>query len=117
MLFYLDNYLSADPRSAARLKQNQLRPRPGMKLPPMGGKRGLNENYGRELLELHTLGVDGGYTQQDVIEVARAFTGWTIVSPRDNPEFYFDERLHDPDPKRVLGKKIHSGGIKDGERV
>jgi uncharacterized protein (DUF1800 family) len=68
-------------------------------------------------MELHTLGVDGGYSQQDVVEVARAFTGWTIESPREKPEFYFDERLHDPDPKRVLGKKIKAGGIKDGEQV
>jgi uncharacterized protein (DUF1800 family) len=89
----------------------------GIKFPPLGGKRGLNENYGRELMELHTLGVDGGYTQRDVIDVARAFTGWTITSPREHPEFYFDERLHDPDPKRVLGKKIKGGGIKDAEQV
>ena len=79
--------------------------------------RGLNENYGRELMELHTLGVDGGYTQKDVTEVARCFTGWTIDKPRQNPEFKFDERLHDPDPKFVLGKKIHAGGMKDGEEV
>jgi uncharacterized protein (DUF1800 family) len=117
MMFYLDNASSADPNSFARLKQHPVHPRPGEKLPPIGGKRGLNENYGRELMELHTLGVDGGYTQQDVIDVARAFTGWTITSPRDNPEFYFDNRLHDPDPKRVLGKKIKGGGIKDAEQV
>src|SRR5262249_33747790 len=79
--------------------------------------RGLNENYGRELMELHTLGVDGGYTQKDVTEVARAFTGWTIERPRENPQFKFDEKLHDPDPKIVLGKKIHAGGMKDGEEV
>jgi uncharacterized protein (DUF1800 family) len=77
----------------------------------------LNENYGRELMELHTLGVDGGYKQEDVVQVARAFTGWTIESARENPVFYFDERIHDPDPKRVLGKKIKGGGIKDGEEV
>jgi uncharacterized protein (DUF1800 family) len=94
-----------------------VRPRPGEKLPPLGPKRGLNENYGRELMELHTLGVDGGYKQQDVIEVARAFTGWTIESPRENPAFYFDDRIHDPDPKRVLGKTIKAGGIKDAEQV
>jgi uncharacterized protein (DUF1800 family) len=117
MIFYLDNASSADPNAFARLKQHPVHPRPGEKLPPVGGKRGLNENYGRELMELHTLGVDGGYTQKDVIDVARAFTGWTIESPRDNPEFYFDERLHDPDPKRVLGKKIKGGGIKDAEQV
>ena len=68
-------------------------------------------------MELHTLGVDGGYTQKDVTEVARAFTGWTIEKPREHPEFKFDERLHDPDPKLVLGKKIHAGGMKDGEEV
>src|SRR5262249_53639396 len=74
-------------------------------------------NYGRELMELHTLGVDGGYTQKDVTEVARAFTGWTIEKPRENPQFKFDERIHDPDPKIILGKKVHSGGMKDGEQV
>src|ERR1700674_1092850 len=117
MLFYLDNSSSADPHAFDRLKLHPVSARPGMKLPPLGPKRGLNENYGRELMELHTLGVDGGYTQQDVIDVARAFTGWTIESPRENPAFYFDERLHDPDPKRVLGKKINAGGIKDAEQV
>ena len=117
MLYYLDNSSSADPHAFDRLKQHPVRARPSEKLPPLGGKRGLNENYGRELMELHTLGVDGGYKQQDVIEVARAFTGWTIESPRENPAFYFDQRIHDPDPKRVLGKKIKGGGIKDGEQV
>ena len=117
MLFYLDNSSSADPHAFDRLKLHPVRPRPGEKLPPLGPKRGLNENYGRELMELHTLGVDGGYKQEDVIEVARAFTGWTIESPRENPGFYFDERIHDPGPKRVLGKNIKGGGIKDGEQV
>jgi uncharacterized protein (DUF1800 family) len=128
MLFYLDNYLSADPRAFAPKRPAQAakhRPapphnasnKPAHPQPPIGGKRGLNENYGRELMELHTLGVDGGYTQQDVIEVARCFTGWTITEPRVNPQFYFDDRIHDPDPKRVMGKTIHAGGIKDGEQV
>ena len=117
MLYYLDNSSSADPHAFNRLRLHPVRARPGEKLPPLGGRRGLNENYGRELMELHTLGVDGGYKQEDVVEVARAFTGWTIVSPRENPAFYFDERIHDPDPKRVLGKKIKGGGIKDGEQV
>lgn len=117
MLFYLDNSSSADPHAFDRLKLHPVHARPGEKLPPLGGKRGLNENYGRELMELHTLGVDGGYQQEDVIEVARAFTGWTVESPRENPAFYFDTRIHDPDPKRVLGKKIKAGGIKDGEQV
>jgi uncharacterized protein (DUF1800 family) len=129
MLFYLDNFLSADPRAAQRLaSQRAMRARYGRfgrplppRMPPQQQKkkneRGLNENYGRELMELHTLGVDGGYSQKDVTEVARCFTGWTIEKPRENPQFKFDERLHDPDPKIVLGKKIHAGGMKDGEEV
>jgi uncharacterized protein (DUF1800 family) len=117
MLYYLDNSSSADPHAFDRLKLHRARARPGEKLPPLGPRRGLNENYGRELMELHTLGVDGGYKQEDVVQVARAFTGWTIESARENPVFYFDERIHDPDPKRVLGKKIKGGGIKDGEEV
>jgi uncharacterized protein (DUF1800 family) len=130
MLFYLDNFLSADPRASERqalqraMRQQRRRggfgwPRP-MPNPQQNAKkneRGLNENYGRELMELHTLGVDGGYTQKDVTEVARCFTGWTIEKPRQYPEFKFDDRLHDPDPKIVLGKKIHAGGMKDGEQV
>jgi len=127
MLFYLDNFLSADPLAAQRLAQQramrkQMRRRfPTPQQNPQANKkrqgRGLNENYGRELMELHTLGVDGGYAQKDVTEVARAFTGWTIEKPRENPQFKFDERIHDPDPKIVLGKKIHAGGMKDGEQV
>jgi uncharacterized protein (DUF1800 family) len=128
MLFYLDNFLSADPRAAQRqaaerAMRQQARNRGfGRPTPPPGqqkkpNERGLNENYGRELMELHTLGVDGGYTQKDVTEVARCFTGWTIEKPRETPQFKFDERLHDPDPKVVLGKKIHAGGMKDGEEV
>jgi uncharacterized protein (DUF1800 family) len=129
MLFYLDNFLSADPRAAQRqaaeraARQQWRRrglggPRP-MPNPQQAKKneRGLNENYGRELMELHTLGVDGGYTQKDVTEVARCFTGWTIDKPRQYADFKFDDRLHDPDPKIVLGKKIHAGGMKDGEQV
>lgn len=129
MLFYLDNYLSADPNAAAsaaaqRAARQQAHrgwfggstpPRPQPK--PKKGARGLNENYGRELMELHTLGVDGGYTQKDVTEVARCFTGWSIEKPREEATFKFDEKLHDPDPKIVLGKKIHAGGMKDGEQV
>jgi len=132
MLFYLDNFLSADPRAAQRqameraARQQMRRGRFGWPPParpaanPQQAKkneRGLNENYGRELMELHTLGVDGGYTQKDVTEVARCFTGWTIDKPRQYADFKFDDRLHDPDPKIVLGKKIHAGGMKDGEQV
>lgn len=78
-------------------------------------KRGLNENYGRELLELHTLGVDGGYTQRDVQEVARVFTGWT-VEPKDG-QFVFRERWHDRGVKTVLGQRISGGDQAEGERV
>ncbi len=78
-------------------------------------KRGLNENYAREIMELHTLGVDGGYTQRDVIELARCFTGWTIDRPRQGGEFIFNPRMHDFGEKVVLGHKIRSGrGMKDG---
>ena len=132
MLFYLDNFLSADPNAAQRLaamratRQQSRHGRFGMPGPsPVSVAqqqnkkkgRGLNENYGRELMELHTLGVEGGYTQSDVTEVARCFTGWTIDKPRQNPAFKFDERLHDGNPKIVLGKNIHAGGMKDGEEV
>jgi len=130
MLFYLDNFLSADPRAAQRQASEramrQQRRRGGFGRPPRPSanpqqakknERGLNENYGRELMELHTLGVDGGYTQKDVTEVARCFTGWTIDKPRQYADFKFDDRLHDPDPKILLGKKIHAGGMKDGEQV
>jgi uncharacterized protein (DUF1800 family) len=80
--------------------------------------RGVNENYARELMELLPLGVDGGYTQQDVIEVARAFTGWSIASPRSGGGFVFRPALHDAGEKHVLGQTIPAGGgEEDGERV
>jgi uncharacterized protein (DUF1800 family) len=102
----------------------QGRPAPGIGNPndpnakgKQNQERGLNENYGRELMELHTLGADGGYTQEDVINVAKAFTGWTIEQPRRDPKFFFDDRLHDHGTKTVLGHQIHGGGMKDGEEV
>ncbi|MEO7272102.1 MAG: DUF1800 domain-containing protein, partial [Vicinamibacterales bacterium] len=80
--------------------------------------RGLNENYARELMELHTLGVDGGYTQKDVQEVARALTGWTIQTPRLGGGFVFQGRMHDAGTKLVLGHTIRAGGGQnDGEQV
>lgn len=127
MLFYLDNFQSVSPdanRGRGMLRQNQQRPR-----------RGINENYARELMELHTLGVDGGYTQQDVQEVARCFTGWTIFQPRGGGAavnalmggdaarrtagtFFFNARTHDDGEKTVLGHKIsEGGGFKDGLTV
>ena len=104
MLFYLDNWQSAAP------------PREGSR--PRGRVRGLNENYARELLELHTLGVDGGYTQKDIVEVARCFTGWTIRDPRTAGGFVFNERMHDKGEKVVLGVTIPAGGGQnDGLKV
>ena len=108
MLFYLDNWQSvAAPTTAGRGGTAANRQR-----------RGLNENYGRELLELHTLGVDGGYTQKDVTEVARCFTGWTIRQPQQGGTFFFNARAHDQGEKTVLGVTIPAGGgIEDGEKV
>jgi uncharacterized protein (DUF1800 family) len=146
MLFFLDNWLSADPVAWQKLQQEQQERRQmrggAFGGGPFGGprfpqgqpgangnpndpganakqkqERGLNENYGRELMELHTLGVDGGYTQDDVINVAKAFTGWSIRQPRRDPEFFFEDRLHDNSVKTVLGHEIHEGGMKDGEEV
>ncbi len=86
--------------------------------PQRRGANGLNENYGRELLELHTLGVDGGYTQHDVVEVARCFTGWSMANPHDGLGFLFKPAMHDRGEKRVLGHRIKAGrGIEDGEEV
>ncbi len=107
MLYYLDNWQS----SALHV------------YPAAGGKParktgGINENYARELMELHTLGVDGGYTQRDVQEVARCLTGWTIRKPNEEGLFYFNPAAHDNGEKVVLGHKIPAGGgIGDAERV
>jgi uncharacterized protein (DUF1800 family) len=107
MLFYLDNWLSSgEAAQGAR----------GAKAAPRRSN-GLNENYARELLELHTLGVDGGYTQQDIVNVARAFTGWTM-RPRQGSGFIFAAARHDRGEKIVLGHTIKAGGGQDdGERV
>jgi uncharacterized protein (DUF1800 family) len=139
MLFYLDNWMSVDPSGPhpvagqGRFGGNGLPRRPGRgrfpttpraprQMPPPQQRpkapKGLNENYGRELLELHTLGVDGGYTQKDVTEVARAFTGWSIANPRMGGGFRFMPQLHDEGDKVVLGHRIKSGGGEhDGEEV
>ena len=145
MLFYLDNWMSSTPgfrpggpaagRPAAfpgrwrrfggpfggpllgpgRQALGAPHPAPG---PNARQKHGLNENYGRELMELHTLGVNGGYTQKDVIEVARCLTGWTVLRPRQEAEFFFNARMHDVGEKTVLGHKIPGhGGIEDGLQV
>jgi uncharacterized protein (DUF1800 family) len=131
MLFYLDNWLSADPNAAplgGRTRYRQKRrdsdfglSRPGTRVSkpdPDRPPRGLNENYGREILELHTLGVDGGYSQKDVTEVARCFTGWTIRGLREgDPRFVFFARVHDRRDKVVLGTAIEADGQDEGRRV
>lgn len=161
MLFYLDNFQSVSPNAqlgggnggraqrgplaqlrnggAANKPNNPANPNVPMtnnpQQPPQRARRGINENYARELMELHTLGVDGGYTQKDVQEVARCFTGWTIFAPRgagaatqamvNGPradmlrenagKFFFNPRAHDDGEKVVLGHKIPAGGgFKDG---
>lgn len=105
MLFYLDNWQNTAPNS------------PGAK----GRFKGLNENYARELMELHTLGVNGGYTQQDVITLARILTGWSLARPRqgegDRNAFYFDASRHDSSDKVFLGQTIKGGGMDEGEKA
>jgi len=112
MLFYLDQFQSTVDSAHTPLRNARF-----VRARPAGRARGLNENYARELLELHTLGVDGGYTQRDVIEVARALTGWTM-NPRQGAGFVFRPEIHDADAKVVLGHRLAAGrGIEDGEEV
>ena len=107
MLYYLDNWQSSVQRHYPATNDKPAR--------TVGG---VNENYARELMELHTLGVDGGYTQKDVQEVARCFTGWTIRKPNEVGLFFFNPRTHDNGEKMVLGHKIPAGGgISDGDKV
>ena len=128
MLVYLDNWMSAAetapgmPPAYVAGRRKPSVPKPGVAAPDNTARkrapRGLNENYARELMELHTLGVDGGYTQKDVTEVARAFTGWTIEPPRRGSGFRFEPRMHDTGAKVVLGHTIKAGGGEsDGEQV
>ncbi len=123
MLYYLDNWQSmannsidvgpfAPQRGVVNGVPNSIIPNPLFRQ-----AHGLNENYGREVMELHTLGVKAGYTQDDVINVARCFTGWTVRDSM-NPEFVFAAFMHDTEEKVVLGKKIPAGGgEQDGLRA
>ena len=144
MLFFLDNWQSVDPVAfkdhqqeiAMRRARYQgifgggLPPSPGTfpdpnsRFPQAQGTarpkqqdRGLNENYGREVMELHTVGVDAGYTQQDVIEMARCLTGWTVREPRRDPDFVFRPEFHAEGKKVVMGHTFNYGGEKDGEEA
>jgi uncharacterized protein (DUF1800 family) len=115
MMIYLDNAQSMGPDSlaAARAKMvNERRPN-GKKQAP----EGLNENYARELMELHTVGVNGGYTQADVTQVARVLTGWTVDRPQLGGEFQFNENRHEPGTKKVMGSKIKENGELEGREL
>jgi len=101
---------------APHKRRSHVRPRP---VAGKGKKKsnGLNENYGRELMELHTLSVNGGYTQADVTEVAKVFTGWTLAEPRKGGGFKFEPAMHEPGDKVVLGHRIKENGEKEGMQV
>ena len=122
MLFYLDNWQSVGPDSDLAIygpgrpfgrRGRFARPRPQAKNRPSG----LNENYAREIMELHTLGVDGGYTQKDVTELAKVLSGWSIDQPQLGGSFRFNERAHEPGNKYVLGHRISEHGEKEGEEM
>jgi uncharacterized protein (DUF1800 family) len=123
MLFYLDNWLSVGPDSEIALgsashRVNSRGSGPGSSKRGKGKPAsGLNENYGRELMELHTLSVNGGYSQKDVTEVAKVFTGWTLEQPKKGGDFRFEPRMHEPGDKIVLGHRIRSNGEREGLEV
>jgi len=110
MLYYLDNWESIAPNALDSFQVGPFATGPNLAQQFSRQAHGLNENYGREVMELHTLGVDGGYTQADVIAVARCFTGWTIRQPTTKPEFVFAGFMHDTGEKMVLGHTIAAGG-------
>jgi uncharacterized protein (DUF1800 family) len=130
MLFFLDNWQSVDP-VAFKEHREEIAMRRARYQGAFGGgfasstkvgrrqqqDRGLNENYGREVMELHTVGVDAGYTQQDVIEMARCLTGWTVREPRRDPEYVFRSEFHAEGKKVVMGRTFNYGGEKDGEEA
>jgi len=125
MLFYLDNARSmAAPENRPVMQQRgfgRFGGRAMMNVQQLGRQGGLNENYAREIMELHTLGVDAGYTQKDVTELARVLTGWTITRERDGGEgaaFVFRPALHDSRSKTVLGVRFPAGGgIEEGKKM
>jgi uncharacterized protein (DUF1800 family) len=123
MLFYLDNWQSVGPDSDVALgvpprrDDHHRRPQYRPQHPKAKAGTGLNENYGRELMELHTLSVNGGYSQKDVTETAKVFTGWTIDHPERGGGFKFDPRMHEPGTKTVLRHRIKENGEKEGLQV
>ncbi|MCH7823333.1 MAG: DUF1800 domain-containing protein [Acidobacteria bacterium] len=131
MLAYLDNWISSAPAEVIEQRLASLKPTLDAteylqlleRMPFLQQLNGLNENYARALMELHTVGVDGGYTQEDVIEVAKVLTGWTVApweitnGREEEGLFVFDPLLHVEGDKTVLGQTIESGGIEEGEQV
>jgi uncharacterized protein (DUF1800 family) len=124
MLFYLDNWLSVGPNSMQALgipgRPDVMGPYRYPRFPGQNQRKknsGLNENYGRELMELHTLSVNGGYSQRDVTEAAKVFTGWTIEKPFEGGGFKYDPRMHEPGPKFVLGHRIKPKGEDEGREL
>ena len=120
MLIYLDNASSVGPDSKAAERRGPgggEAGNTGAKPAKKREQKGINENYARELMELHTLGVNGGYTQDDVIEVAKCFTGWTVNPPAQGGEFRFNPNRHEPGDKMVLGHRIPGGGGEEGLAV
>jgi uncharacterized protein (DUF1800 family) len=115
MMIYLDNAESIGPDSLAaeRVKMAETRRPDSQKKAPQG----LNENYARELMELHTLGVNGGYTQADVTQVARVLTGWTVDRPQFGGGFQFNPNRHEPGTKKVMGSKIKDNGEMEGREL
>jgi uncharacterized protein (DUF1800 family) len=112
MLLYLDNSESTGPNSpAAERAEVAAARKPGNQ---KKARQGLNENYARELMELHTLGVNGGYTQADVTQVARILTGWTVERPERGGGFEFDPNRHEPGNKKALGEKFKDHGEQEG---
>ncbi len=117
MVFYLDNHLNSADSTHLTLTEYSNFLQTGRRT-FINNRGGPNENYARELLELHTMGVDGGYTQRDVIEVARALSGWTIDVPFETGAFRFDPNMHDAEAKTVLGRDMAAGrGVEDGNEV
>ena len=131
MLYYLDNWRSSAPADIVQKRVAALKPSASgdeyiallERQAFLDANKGLNENFARELMELHTLGVDGGYTQQDVGEVAKVLTGWTIsgkglVNGReDDGLFAFDPIMHVDGDKTVLGRTIKAGGLDEGDAL
>jgi uncharacterized protein (DUF1800 family) len=113
----LERQIIDEQKRRAEAEARRALNRRGTPPQPSGRQVGLNENYARELLELHTLGVDGGYTQTDIIEVARCFTGWTLLPVNAGQQFVFVEEMHDDGKKVVLGKKVRGKKIEQGEDV